>query len=246
MRTANFSGGALSEADFILETPQELEKRLGLNFNDILLLTRALTHRSYINENPEAIEDNERLEFLGDAVLDFLVGEWLYEKYPEMPEGDLTQMRSALVQTEELADFARHIHLGDALRLGRGEIKTGGRGRNSLLCDAFEALIGAIYLDQGLTAVRAFLDPLLEIAVKDILEKHKNEDPKSKLQEWSQALGYPPPKYVMLKASGPDHSKMFEVEVCVNKKSFAKGSGKSKQLAEKDAAKKALERIYQD
>ena len=233
-------------SDFVPERPKELEKRLGLEFNNILLLIRALTHRSYLNENPEAIEDNERLEFLGDAVLDFLVGEWLYEKYPEMPEGDLTQMRSALVQTEELADFARYIHLGNALRLGKGEVKTGGRVRSSLLCDAFEALIGAIYLDQGLPTIRTFLNPLLETAVEDIIETHKNEDPKSKLQEWSQSLGYPPPKYVTLKASGPDHSKLFEVEVYVNKKSYARGSGKSKQAAEKDAAKKALERIYQE
>ncbi len=233
-------------SDFIPELPQELEKRLGLKFNNILLLIRALTHRSYLNENTEAIEDNERLEFLGDAVLDFLVGEWLYDKYPEMPEGDLTQMRSALVQTEELADFARFLHLGNALRLGRGEVKTGGRIRSSLLCDAFEALIGAIYLDQGLVTIRSFLNPLLDVAVEDILEMHKNEDPKSKLQEWSQSLGFPPPKYVTLKASGPDHSKLFEVEVYINKKSYARGSGKSKQSAEKDAAKKALERIYQE
>ena len=157
---------------------------------------RALTHRSYLNENPEALEDNERLEFLGDAVLDFLVGEWLYDRYPEMPEGDLTQMRSALVQTEELADFARIIKLGDALRLGRGEIKTGGRTRSSLLCDAFEAFVGAMYIDQGLPSIRKFINPLLDEAVEDIMEQHKNEDPKSKLQEWSQSLGYPPPKYI--------------------------------------------------
>lgn len=230
----------------ITESPQELEKRLGLTFNNILLLMRALTHRSYLNENPEALEDNERLEFLGDAVLDFVVGEWLYDKYPEMPEGDLTQMRSALVQTEELADFARNIQLGNALRLGRGEIKTGGRTRNSLLCDAFEAFVGAMYIDQGLTNIRTFLYPLLEEAVVDIMRKHKNEDPKSKLQEWSQSLGYPPPKYLTLKASGPDHSKLFEVEVYINKKPYSKGSGRSKQSAEKDAARRALERIHRD
>lgn len=232
--------------DVILETPQDFESRLGLRFNSILLLMRALTHRSYLNENPEAIEDNERLEFLGDAVLDFVVGEWLYEKYPEMPEGDLTQMRSALVQTDELADFAREIKLGNALRLGRGEVKTGGRTRSSLLCDAFEAFIGAMYLDQGMGSIRKFVYPLLEDAVEDIMEKHKNEDPKSKLQEWSQSLGYPPPKYLTLKASGPDHSKLFEVEVYINKKPYAKGNGKSKQAAEKDAAKRALERIHQE
>lgn len=233
-------------SDFILESPQSLESRLGIKFNNILLLMRALTHRSYLNENPEALEDNERLEFLGDAVLDFLVGEWLYDRYPEMPEGDLTQMRSALVQTDELADFARIIKLGDALRLGRGEVKTGGRTRSSLLCDAFEAFVGAMYIDQGLAPIRVFINPLLEEAVEDIMEQHKNEDPKSKLQEWSQSLGYPPPKYVTLKASGPDHSKLFEVEVFINKKAYSKGNGRSKQAAEKDAARQALEIIHRE
>lgn len=139
-----------------VESPQELANRLGLKFKDWLLLSRALTHRSYLNEHPEAIEDNERLEFLGDAVLDFLVAVWLYHRYPEMPEGDLTRMRSALVHTEQLAEFARRIGLGRALRLGRGEAQAGGRDRPSLLCDTFEALIGAIYLDQGLKPSRRF------------------------------------------------------------------------------------------
>ena len=135
------------------EKPQELAERLGLKFNDWLLLSRALTHRSYLNEHAEAIEDNERLEFLGDAVLDFMVGAWLYNRYPEMPEGDLTRMRSALVHTQQLAEFAAKINLGNALRLGRGEIQGGGRHRPALLCDTFEALVGAIYLDQGINAL---------------------------------------------------------------------------------------------
>ena len=129
--------------------PQELAARMGVSFNDGLLLSRALTHRSYLNEHSEAIEDNERLEFLGDAVLDFVVGAWLYNRYPEMPEGDLTRMRSALVYTEQLAKFAGMLDLGSALRLGRGEDQAGGRERSTLLCDAFEAVIGAIYLDMG-------------------------------------------------------------------------------------------------
>lgn len=158
-----------------------------LPFKNMLLLRRSLTHRSYINEHPESLEDNERLEFLGDAILDFLVGEWLYHRYPEMPEGDLTRMRSALVHTEQLADFARKLELGRGLRLGRGEILGGGRERDALLCDEFEALVGALYIDSGLNSVKEFLYPILERAALDIIANHKTEDPKSMLQEWAQA-----------------------------------------------------------
>src|SRR5512143_3781618 len=125
------------------ESPREFSQRLKLPFSDSLLLSRALTHRSYLNEHPEALEDNERLEFLGDAVLDFVVGAWLYNQYPEMPEGDLTRLRSALVYTDQLAEFARQVQLGRAMRLGRGEAQAGGKDRTALLCDTFEAVIGA-------------------------------------------------------------------------------------------------------
>lgn len=225
------------------ETPFELAQRLGLPFRDMLLLSRALTHRSYLNEHPEAIEDNERLEFLGDAVLDFVVGAWLYNRYPEMPEGDLTRMRSALVHTEQLASFARQIQLGNALRLGRGEVQGGGRDRSPLLCDAFEALIGALYLDSGIEAVNQFLESMLNDAADDILLHHKNEDPKSLFQEWAQAQGYSTPLYVTRSASGPDHSKVFEVDVIVNGETYASGKGHSKQAATKAAAQNALRRL---
>lgn len=229
-----------------LERPQELMKRLEVHFDDILLLTRALTHRSYLNEHPEALEDNERLEFLGDAVLDFLVGEWLYNRFPEMEEGDLTQMRSALVQTNQLADFAKKISIENAVRLGHGEIISGGKLRNTLLCDVFEAFIGALLLDQGILKVKNFLYPLLEETVNEIIEQHKNEDPKSQLQEWSQANGYRPPKYRTKKVSGPDHAKIFEVEARVNDKVVGEGKAKSKQAAEKIAARDALESIKKE
>ena len=229
-----------------LEKPQELIKRLGIHFEDILLLARALTHRSYLNEHPEALEDNERLEFLGDAVLDFLVGEWLYNRFPEMEEGDLTQMRSAFVQTNQLADFAREIGINNAIRLGHGEIITGGKLRNSLLCDVFEAFIGALLLDQGINKVKDFLYPLLDGAVNDIIELHKNEDPKSQLQEWSQAHGYRPPKYRTIKVSGPDHARIFKVEARVNDRVVGEGKAKSKQAAEKIAARNALEFIRKE
>ncbi|NPV76963.1 MAG: ribonuclease III [Anaerolineae bacterium] len=225
------------------EKPQELAVRLGLEFNDFLLLSRALTHRSFLNEHADAIEDNERLEFLGDAVLDFVVGAWLYNRYPEMPEGDLTRMRSALVHTQQLADFASQIQLGNAMRLGRGEIQGGGRNRPALLCDTFEALIGAIYLDQGIEAVQKFISPFLEEAAEDILINHKNEDPKSSFQEWAQAQGFSTPQYVTRNATGPDHSKVFEVDVIVDGVVYGSGSGSSKQAATKAAAHDALLRL---
>jgi len=225
------------------ETPRELAERLSLSFHDGLLLSRALTHRSYINEHPEAIEDNERLEFLGDAVLDFMVGAWLYNRYPEMPEGDLTRMRSALVHTEQLAEFASMIQLGNALRLGRGEDQAGGRLRPALLCDTFEAIIGAIYLDMGIEAVWEFISPFLEEAADDILENHKTEDPKSQFQEWVQAQGMPAPQYVTRGTSGPDHSKVFTVDVVVSGQVYGSGSGHGKQAATKAAAQDALDRL---
>ena len=226
-----------------LESPRELMVRLGVHFDDILLLTRSLTHRSYLNEHPEALEDNERLEFLGDAVLDFLVGEWLYNRFPEMEEGDLTQMRSAFVQTNQLADFAIKIGIENAVRLGRGEIKSGGKLRNTLLCDVFEAFIGAMLLDQRINKVKDFVYPLLEGAVDEIIEKHKDEDPKSQLQEWVQAHGYHPPRYRTIRVFGPDHAKVFEVETKVNNRVVGAGKAKSKQAAEKIAARAALESI---
>ena len=218
-------------------------ERLDLKFRDISLLFRALTHRSFMNEHSEALEDNERLEFLGDAVLDFIVGAWLYNRYPEMPEGDLTRMRSALVYTEQLARFAQRIDLGNFLRLGRGEVRAGGREKPALLCDAFEALVGAVYLDSGIDKVWEFITPLLEDVVEEILENHRTGDPKSMLQEWVQAQGLPAPQYITRKASGPDHSKVFEIEVTVNGNVMGHGSGNSKQLAAKAAAHDALAKL---
>jgi len=229
-----------------LESQNELMGRVGVQFDDILLLTRSLTHRSYLNEHPDALEDNERLEFLGDAVLDFLVGEWLYNRFPEMEEGDLTQMRSAFVQTNQLAEFAKKIRLENVVRLGRGEVKSGGKLRKTLLCDMFEAFIGAMLLDQGISTVKDFVYPLLEGSVDDIIEQHKNEDPKSRLQEWAQAHGYHPPKYRTIRVSGPDHSKVFEVEAWINDHVVGVGKANSKQAAEKIAARIMLESIEKD
>jgi ribonuclease-3 len=225
------------------ESPMQLVDRINVPFKDILLLTRALTHRSYINEHPEALEDNERLEFLGDAVLDFLVGEWLYNRFPEMEEGELTQMRSALVQTNQLAVFSKLLRLENAVRLGRGEYKSGGTYRNTLLCDLFEAFVGALFLDEGFESVKQFIYPMLENAAVEIIEQHRNEDSKSKLQEWAQANGFSTPKYTTTNVTGPDHEKVFDVEVKVNGKVMGSGVARSKQSAEKIAANNALIKI---
>jgi ribonuclease-3 len=213
------------------DTIDEVASRLGALFTDNGLFTRALTHRSYVNEHPEAMEDNERLEFLGDAVLDFLVGAWLYHRFPEMAEGYLTRLRAALVGNEQLAEFARQIGLGAIMRLGRGEAESGGRERSVLLGSTFEALIGALFVNQGIPAVEKFVDPLLEEASTQILAGRKDQDPKSLLQEWSQSHGYGTPRYQTVAASGPDHDKVFEIEVIIQGKPFGKGTGHSKQAA---------------
>jgi ribonuclease III len=225
------------------EAPEELASRLELPFKDVLLLSRALTHRSYLNEHPEALEDNERLEFLGDAVLDFLVAAWLYNRFPEMLEGDLTRMRSALVHTERLADYALKIDLGKAMRLGKGETLSGGHRRLPLLCDTFEAVVGALYLDSGIESVLKFMTPLLDEASDEILAKNQLDDPKSALQEWAQAQGIPTPQYLIKNSSGPEHSKVFEVEVMINGEIIGSGTGRSKQTAAKEAAQQAINQL---
>mgnify|MGYP000908527409 CR=1 FL=1 len=233
-------GSRTVDINHFTETPEHFSKRLNLPFTNYFLLSRALTHRSYLNENRDAIEDNERLEFLGDAVLDFIVADWLYNNYPEKPEGDLTRLRAALVHTDQLANFAKQIDLGQALRLGRGEIQAGGRDRPTLLCDAFEALVGALYLHGGISAVNNFIFPMLQDVVDIIFKNHLDDDTKSRLQEWAQGHGLPSPKYVMVAELGPDHAKTFEMEVIIGNEAFGRGVGTSKQVAEKAAAKEAL------
>jgi ribonuclease-3 len=224
-------------------SPQELADKLDLPITDYRLLSRSLTHRSYLNEHPDALEDNERLEFLGDAVLDFLVGAWLYNHFPEMAEGEMTRLRSALVRTEQLADFARQIGLDMAMRLGRGEAEGGGRDRPALLCGTFEALVGALYLDAGIVAVQQVVEPMLSIAAHNILAENSERDSKSLLQEWIQARGYEHPIYRTVASYGPDHAKEFEVEVLVDGRIFGRGRGNSKQAAAQIAARHALESL---
>ena len=225
-------------------TPEEFVRKAGLHFNDPQLARRALTHSSYVNENPEIQEDNERLEFLGDAAIDFLIAAWIYRHYPEMDEGQLTRLRSALVRTEQLAAFAEEIELGEAVLLGHGEEASGGRTRQALLCDAFESLMGALYIDSGLEAVANFLEPKLPQAVSQAMADESLMDGRSLLQIWAQAERGETPRYRTIESSGPDHDREFVVEVSVGEQPAARGRGKSKQEAAQAAASEAL-RILQ-
>jgi ribonuclease-3 len=224
-----------------VEPASSLNDRLGLSFSNLSLLTRALTHRSYANENEE-VEDNERLEFLGDAVLDFIVGEWAYHRFPEMPEGDLTKVRSSLVRNERLAEFSRKLDLAPALRLGHGEKTSGGQKKDNLLGSTFEALIGALYLDKrDLEDVKRFIKPFLESIYTSILDEIN--DPKSDFQELTQSLKQGTPVYRVGNTSGPDHARIFEVEVLIAGEVKGRGTGSSKSNAERAAAKDALEKF---
>lgn len=223
-----------------------VQHRLGLSFHQPDLLRRALTHRSSLNENPHLTEDNERLEFLGDAVVDFVTTAALFEQFPELDEGELTRLRSALVRTEQLSCLARSFDLGAALLLGRGEADTGGRGRDALLCAAFEALVGALYLDSGVQAVSAFLEPLLLPVAQETLSSQNHLDAKSLLQEWAQRELGKTPHYATIGESGPDHAKEFTVEAIVGDHRYGVGHGGSKQQAEQDAARAALNRTRSD
>jgi len=214
---------------------------IGIQFNDYSLLLRALTHRSYVNENQGVVlEDNERLEFLGDAVIDFVVAAYLYHHFPEMQEGDLTSLRAALVRSETLAEFARQSDIGDYLQLGYGEAESGGRERIPILCATFEAVVGAIYLDQGLAVVEQWLPPLLAPTLKQIIAESLHKDAKSEFQVWAQARFNVTPVYRVVKAIGPDHDKLFTVEARVGDAVWGVGEGRSKQAAAQAAATEAL------
>ena len=230
----------------MLVEPEEFARRAGLDFSNPSLLWRALTHRSYVNEHPEAIEDNERLEYLGDAALDFISASWLYHHFPEMNEGQLTRLRSGLVRTEQLAVFAEKIDLGSAMLLGRGEEASGGRSRPALLCATFEAVIGALYLEGGLERVETFIMPFLVEAVERIFDEERMVDARSRLQLWSQAHHGLTPRYKMIAAFGPDHDREFVVEVKVGPELVGRGQGKSKQEAAQMAATEALKHIGND
>ncbi len=186
------------------------------------------------------MEDNERLEFLGDAILDFVAAKWLYHHFPELDEGRLTSLRAALVRASTLAQFAESIQLSEHLLLGKGEAESGGRHRANILSDAFEALMGALYLDQGFEAVCAYFEQMIERVAPVVLNENLDRDPKSQLQEWSQARLAVTPHYKLVTAEGPDHAKTFTVEVWLGDIVAAVGTGSSKQVAEQSAARTAL------
>lgn len=218
-----------------------LEGRLGVTFRDYSLLDRALTHRSYLNENPTlSLSDNERLEFLGDAIIDYQVAALLYHRFPEMDEGELTALRASLVRSETLADFARQMGIGPCLRLGVGEDENGGRDRNAILCATFEAVIGAIYLDQGPAATQALIDRLVPPALEHIRAQSLHKDAKSEFQVWAQGQFNITPRYEMIASEGPDHAKVFTVQVLVGDEVWGEGRGLSKQHAAQAAAATAL------
>jgi ribonuclease-3 len=223
---------------------QRLQETIGVHFRDEAILQEALIHRSFLNENPDLdLSSSERLEFLGDAFLDFIAGEYLYQRCPEMDEGDLTALRAALIRAETLARFARTIQLGDYLYLSRGEDEGGGRSRVALLADAFEALVAAIYLDSGMEAAKEFVMGFVEPETTRILEGGLERDHKSRLQEWAQGELQLTPVYRTVMERGPDHAKEFTVEVLIGDKVYGRGEGRNKQAAEQQAAQQALEGI---
>jgi len=222
----------------------QLQQRLGINFNEPHLLAQALVHRSYLNEAiGQGLESNERLEFLGDAVLSFVVSHWLYQKYPDYKEGRLTNLRSNLVRTSTLAQIATQLKIGHNLLMSRGEKSAGGEKNQSLLANTLEAIIGAIFLDQGMAKAESFIKAQLEPFLNQILSKGELKDSKSLLQEKIQEEIKETPVYKTLKEKGPDHAKIFTVGVYRQGKLLAKEKGKTKQEAEEKAAKAALEKL---
>jgi len=223
------------------KTLDQFENKIGVKFNNKKLLRQAFIHRSYLNENVGLdLDHNERLEFLGDAVLELIVTEYLYQKYKN-PEGELTNWRAALVKRPTLASVAKDLSIGDYLFLSKGEQKTGGKSRELILANTFEALLGALYLDQGFTTSTAFVKKHLLSKLKNVLDKKLYIDPKSRLQEMAQESVNVTPIYKVLAEYGPDHSKSFTVGVYVKDKLIGQGSGSSKQSAEQSAATSALE-----
>jgi len=224
-------------------TYEDLQNNLAITFSDPKFLRQAFVHRSYLNESHEYRESNERLEFLGDAVLSCLTSHFLFVSYPDFPEGVLTNIRSTLVKTQSLAQTGLTIGLGELLMLSRGEESSGGRKNPSLIADCYEALLGAIYLDQGLEAARSFLEKTLFPKTETIVAQKQYVDFKSLLQEKVQEKTKISPTYKVTKSQGPDHDKTFWVDVISEETILGSGSGKSKQEAEQDAAANALEKL---
>jgi ribonuclease III len=211
-------------------------------FHDRHFIETALTHRSYLNEHTDVQAHNERLEFLGDALLNFLSGEFLFKRYPDKAEGDLTPLRAALVEEAQLAKFAESLELGKLLRMGKGAELEGGRHNANLLSSAFEALIGAYFLDKNsdIGVVRDYLEPFFISVVDELVISAPNDNYKSRFQEWALANAGENPRYTIASQSGPDHNREWEAEVWIGFSKYGNGKGRRKQDAEKDAARNAL------
>lgn len=221
-----------------------LQATLGVNFRDLSLLQQALVHRSYLNENPDLpLASNERLEFLGDAVLGFIVAEEIYHRFPDLSEGELTKLRSALVRGETLGRVALSLNLGEYLYLGRGEEESGGRRRTRNLGCTLEAVIGAVLIDQGLDAARSFILRILGSELERAIEDKLVADYKSRLQQIIQSERKITPVYRTIEEVGPDHAKVFTVEVLAGDSILGQGAGPSKRAAEMEAAREALESL---
>jgi ribonuclease-3 len=222
---------------------EDLEKNLGIQFSNKDFLLTALTHRSFLNENREVPEHNERLEFLGDAVLELIVSDFLFKKYTDRAEGDLTSFRAALVRTDSLAQIAKELGLGEHMRLSRGEEDSGGREKDYLLANTFEAVLGAIYLDSGYESCVLFVQRALLPKIEDIVKHRLDIDNKTKIQELAQSMYKSTPTYEVTDEQGPDHDKIFTVVVKIDNKIVGEGKGSSKQRAEEQAAKMGVEYI---
>jgi ribonuclease-3 len=226
-----------------IDNLNELEEKIGYSFKDKDLAERALTHRSYLNEVNEPVLHNERLEFLGDAVLELAITQYLFKNYPDNPEGDLTSFRAAVVRTESLAETAADLDLGKFILMSKGEEITGGRQRPYILANTVEALLGAIYLDSDFAQCDNIVHKFLAPKLDKIVENRTDIDPKSKLQELAQEVYKYTPKYEVVKEEGPDHERVFTVRAIINEEEFGIGDGRSKQDAEQSAAKQALLRF---
>ena len=219
----------------------KFEEKIGIKFKDKNLLKQAFTHRSYLNENPSlALEQNERLEFLGDAILEMAITEYLYKKYPKKTEGEMTALRAALVNSITLSEVAGGLNIGDLMLLSKGEAKSLGKARQYILANAFEAIIGAVYLERGYEETFGFLENNLFGKIEEVIEKKLWIDAKSLFQEKAQEIESVTPSYKVLSESGPDHEKVFTMGVFLGDELVAEGKGASKQEAEQDAARNGL------
>lgn len=228
-----------------MKQPNQLENKVGIVFKDKKLLANIFIHRSYLNENKELkLQSNEKLEFLGDSVLSLITSIYLYKTYKDLEEGDYTDIKSAIVRTESLATSARTLDLGSYLCLSRGEEKGVGRDNTNILADCFEALIGAIFLDQGFNRTYDFVNKYLFVNRLDHIVKNKLYlSPKSRLQETAQSMFHTLPLYQVIKQAGPDHKKLFTIKVFINSKPYGSASGMSKKDAEENAAKITLDML---